>query len=204
MGKMKILNANEHGGFFRLSQSGPVIEPSEIITGRDDSPHVHQQPANPLIRFLARFFDYSIFFTLLHIVSGPISLPGFGRIFPIEFLAWVPIETLLLATWGTTPGKWLLRTEIKRRFSNRLSFRSAFRRSFSVYFRGLGMGIPVINVLCMLNAFYRLRIFQTTTWDKEEGTFVIHQSLVKWRYYLAIAVVLAGMIIYSFWKKSWL
>ncbi len=66
------------------------------------------------------------------------------------------------------------------------------------------MGIPVINVLCMLNAFYRLRIFQTTTWDKEEGTFVIHQSLVKWRYYLAIAVVLAGMIIYSFWKKSWL
>lgn len=183
-------------------QSGPVIEPSEIITGRDDRSHAQSHRSNPWMRFIARFFDYSLFFTFLHFVSAPISLPGIGRLIPIEFLAWVPIETLLMITWGSTPGKWLLSTEVKRGYARRLSFRSAFRRSFSVYFRGIGMGILIINVLCMLNAFYRLRLLQTTTWDQEAGTVVVQHHLAKWRYYLAIGVVGAGMIFYSFWKKS--
>jgi hypothetical protein len=189
---------------FKSGHTGPVIEPSEIITGRDDSAHIQARQANPWIRFIARFFDYSLFFTFLHIVSSPISLPGIGRFIPIEYLAWVPIESLLLMTWGTTPGKWLLQIELKKAYANRLSFSAAFRRSLSVYFRGIGMGIPIINVLCMLNAFYRLRIFKSTTWDQDAGTFILHRPLTKWRYYLATGGVLAGMIFYSFWKKSWL
>jgi len=186
------------------NRSGPVIEPSEIFTGRDETAHVRAPQANPWLRFLARFFDYSLFFTFLHIISSPISLPVLGRFFPIEFMAWVPIETLLLASWGTTLGKWLLRLELKKKIGNRLSFRMAFRRSFSVYLRGIGMGIPIINVLCMLNAFYRLRLFQSTVWDREEEISVIQHPLTKWRYYLAAGVVVAGMIAYSLWKKSWI
>jgi uncharacterized RDD family membrane protein YckC len=184
--------------------SSPVIEPSEIITGRDEGAHIRMHEASAWIRFIARFFDYSLFFTLLHIVSNPISLPGLNRIIPLEFLAWVPIETLLLMTWGATPGKWLLCIEVKKGFASRLSFRCALRRSFSVYLRGLGMGIVVINILCMIHSFYRLRIVQSTTWDRDEGTSVIQHSLSKRRYYFSTIVVIAGMIIYSFWKKSWL
>lgn len=186
------------------NRSGPVIEPSEIITPGDTAAHIRSRQANPWIRLIARFFDYSLFFTLLHIVSSPISLPVLGRLIPIEFMAWVPIETLLLTAWGTTPGKWLLCTKIKGVHGNRLSFRLALTRSFSIYFRGIGMGIPIINVLCMLNAFYRLRLFQSTTWDRQAGTIVIHHPLAKWRYYLALGAVVAGMSAYSFWKKSWL
>ena len=185
-------------------ESGPVIEPSEIITPRDEEIHRQARKPNPWIRFIARYVDYSLFFFLLHIVSAPISLPGIGRLIPLEFLAWLPVETLLMMTWGTTPGKWLLATEVKKGYSGRLPFRSAFLRSFFVYFRGIGMGIAIINILCMLNAFYRLRLFQPTSWDRDAGTVVIHHPLPKWRYYLASGIVVAGMISYSFWKKAWM
>jgi len=186
--------------FSYANRSGPVIEPSEIFTGRDDEAYTQSRQANPWIRFTARFFDYSLFFAVLHFVSAPVFLPVVGRFIPIEYLAWIPIETFLLMTWGGTPGKWLLCTEIRKGFNKRLPFRCAFRRSLLVYFRGVGMGIPVINVLCMLHAFYRLRLFPLTTWDRDVATFVIHRPLAKWRYFLATGVVIAGMIFYSFWK----
>jgi uncharacterized RDD family membrane protein YckC len=180
-----------------------VIEPSEIITGRDEPIH-HLPLANPWLRLIARFFDYSLFFTLLHFVSSPISLPVLGRFIPIEYFAWIPIEAIFLSTWGTTPGKWLLRSEVKKGHAKRLPFRSALRRSFSVWLYGIGMGIPIVIVLCMLNAYYRLRVLHTTSWDRQEGSIVIHHSIPKWRYYTVAAAVLVGMVYYSFWIKSWL
>ena len=176
-----------------------VIEPSEIIVGSDYS---HPQSlANPWIRFIARFFDYSLFFFLLRFFIWPFPAP-LGRWVPIEYFAWIPIEAFLLATWGTTPGKWLLKTEIRKGRFRRLPFSSALRRSFSVWFRGIGMGIVVLNILCMLNAFYRLKIFQITSWDRDDGIIVIHHPIAKWRFYLVLGLTFSGMLIYSFWKKA--
>lgn len=180
-----------------------IIEPSEIITGRDENLHVRPSRANPWIRLIARFFDYSIFFSILHLAIGKIAWPPFENFLPIEYFAWIPLETILLLTWGTTPGKWILRTELKMGTQTRIGFRTALRRSILVWFRGLGMSIPFLNALCMLNAFYRLRIIQTTSWDRDEGTWIVHHPLPKWRYYFAIIVVILGMTYYSFWKKSW-
>jgi hypothetical protein len=180
-----------------------VIEPSEIITGREEAPHRHASKSNPWLRFIARFFDYSWFFFLLSFFPKTAAAP-FGRLIPLEFFAWIPVEAALLALWGSTPGKWLLNTELKKGYAPRLPFSGAFKRSFLVWFRGLGLGIPVINVICMLNAYYRLRLFETTSWDRDEGTCVIHRPCPKWRIYLAAALAASGMIYYSLWKKSWL
>ena len=177
-----------------------VIEPSEIIIGGGEPFRPPASRVNPWLRCIARFFDYSLFFFLIHLISYPISLP-LHRLLPIEFFAWIPVETLLLASWGTTPGKWLLKTEIKKGHLRRFPFSLALRRSFSVWFRGIGMGIPVINVLCLVSAYYRLKMFQTTSWDRDEGLTVIHHPLPKWRFYLVTGLTIAGMILYSFWKK---
>jgi hypothetical protein len=181
-----------------------VIEPSEIIVGKDPSNRAPITRVNPYVRLIARFFDYSIFFSLLCIIAPPFTMPSFERLVPIEFFAWIPIETLLLATWGTTPGKWLLNTDVKWGHAKRMPFAPALRRSLSVWFRGLGMGIPFINILCMIIAYYRLRAFQVTSWDRDEGTFVVHHPLPPWRLYLVSALAAAGMIFYSYWKQPWL
>jgi hypothetical protein len=181
-------------------ESIPIIEPSEIFTERED-PRGEVNPSSlslaPWVRLLARLFDYSLFFTLLHLIAFRVDLNTYGWI-PIEFFAWIPIETLLLWTWGTTPGKWLLKIELRKKNARRIPFEPALRRSFMVWFRGIGMGIAFVNILCMLSAYYRLKKTYITSWDRDEKFVVSCQELPHWRFYLAIGFVILGLIFYSY------
>ena len=181
-----------------------AIDPSEIFTGEPPPPKQTPSKVNPWMRLAARFFDYALFFTLLRLIVGHIvSMPPFEKWIPIEFFAWIPIEALLLWTLGTTPGKWLLGTSLKKKDGGtRLSFETALRRSFAVWFRGIGMGIPFINFLCMLVAYQRLRVLRATTWDLQEKIEVHHRPIPKWRFYLVSSLAIIGMIFYSYWKRG--
>lgn len=178
-----------------------AIDPSEIITG--EAPRPKPSVVNPWVRFTARLFDYALFFFLVSLVAGrAASVPPFEHWVPLEYLAWVPLEALLLWTLGTTPGKWLLKVRLKRGFSKRIDFESALRRSFGVWVKGMGLGIPIINVLCMLASYHRLRVLRTTSWDLQEQVAVFHEAVPKWRFYCVFALAIIGMIYYSYWKKS--
>lgn len=174
-----------------------AIDPSEIITGR--SPQSKPAIANPWARLLARLFDYALFFTTIRLIVGHIAkVPPFERWIPLEYLAWVPIEALLLRIGGSTPGKWLLGIRLKKGHAKKLDLETAFRRSFAVWFKGIGMGIPVINFFCLLTAYHRLRAFKTTSWDTQEKTAVEHHPIAVWRFYLAAVLAIIGLIYYSY------
>lgn len=178
-----------------------AIDPSEIITGEPPRPKPAQ--VNPWIRLTARFFDYALFFMLIRLVAGSaVRLLPFQNWITLEFFAWVPFETLLLWTWGTTPGKWLLKTRIQKGFANRLRFETALRRSVSVWAWGMGLGISFVSILCMLASYHRLRVFRTTNWDQREKISVFHEAIPKWRFYLVFGLAIIGMIYYSYWKQS--
>src|SRR3990167_10271102 len=130
-----------------------VVEPSEIIVegrvgAKESAAHV-----NPWLRLIARFFDYSLFMLVLWglrvYFRGQLPLGHFEQLIPFEFFVWIPIEALLLSTLGTTPGKWFLRTQLKQGKKKTMDYLTALRRSFSVWFRGLGMGIPIVNAFCL-------------------------------------------------------
>jgi len=72
------------------------------------------------------------------------DLPEFALGLAIPFV-WLFLEALLLSTWGTTPGKWLFKTWVADAMGNRLSFMDALSRSFSVWFMGLGFGLPIVS-----------------------------------------------------------
>jgi hypothetical protein len=174
-----------------------AIEPSEIITGKE-APKQAALRQNPWLRLIARLFDYALFFTLIHFTTLMRFEPSW---LPLEFLAWVPFEAFLLWSWGTTPGKWLLGIELYRMLGKRFSWEPAFRRSFYVWFRGLGMGIPVINVLCALVSYHRLKTFHATSWDQQEGITVVYRPLPKWRLYVTAVLAFIGLSFYSYWKN---
>ncbi|HSX38282.1 MAG TPA: RDD family protein [Chlamydiales bacterium] len=179
--------------------SEPVIDPSEIIIDQSDRMKKDGIRANPWMRLLARFSDYACFFFLLwgikRLLHGHFSLGKFESFIPIEFFAWIPIEALLLSAWGTTPGKFFLKIKLRQGKRLRLPFSVALKRSFNVWLRGLGMMIPILNGICLLLAFYRLKTFQTTTWDREEHIFVTHASVGRWRI-IAAAILSAGGMLY--------
>ncbi len=178
-----------------------VIEPSEIIVEqRERQPRENITHVNPWIRFLARYVDYSLFFLVLLLsrkwLHGELPLGHYEYFIPFEFFVWIPVEALLLSLWGTTPGKFFLKTRLKAGKRGKLEWICALRRSFSVWFRGLGMGIVGVNVFCMLTAYNRLRMMQITTWDRDEHVVVTHYPIGRWRIYVAATIALFGTLFY--------
>lgn len=177
-----------------------IVEPSEIIVDGQGLPKERVSHVNPQIRFLARFFDYSLFLLVLWglkmLLQGSFPFGLFEYMIPFEFFAWIPIEAFLLSTWGTTPGKFFLRTKLKQGRKEKLDFTTALKRSFAVWFRGLGMGIPVINVLCMLVASSRLRMLGQTSWDREENITVSHFASPQWRIVVSSILIVVSFFLY--------
>jgi hypothetical protein len=180
--------------------SDRVIEPSEIIVDQPYKPKENITHVNPWIRCIARFFDYALFFLLLlfsrKFFNGHLPFGKYEHLIPFEYFIWVPIEALLLSTWGTTPGKFFLKTKFKQGKKTRFEFVSAMKRSFSVWMRGMGMGIWGINVLCLLTAYHKLRAFHITSWDRDDHTQVTHYPIGRWRIYVAVFVAAASILYY--------
>lgn len=161
--------------------SNDAIEPSEIFTRE----HPRSQLTRRMevgYRFLARFFDYSIWLILLGLLrlwvghKFPTELSEY--LIPFEFFTWIPVEAALLSTWGTTPGKFVFKIHLQQGRKKKLDFATALRRSAIVWFRGFGMGIMVVNVLCMMMAAHRLQLHGKTSWDREENINV-HYKYIK-------------------------
>jgi hypothetical protein len=174
-----------------------AVDPSEIIIERGRGERVKEATLvpNPWFRFLARTFDYSLFLILLGSLRrwgyGQLPFGKFESFIPFEFFVWIPVEALLLSTWGSTPGKFFL--GLKLRCSTKmpkLNFMSAFHRSLSVWFRGLGLGIPFFSFFCLLFAYNRFKMFQTTSWDRDAQTTVTQSEVGQWRVVVASAIFL--------------
>jgi len=169
-----------------------VIEPSEILINGESSTQ-ERSVHSPWLRFLARMVDYSLFFLALFAISwGKIES---ASLVPFEYFLWIPVEAACLRWLKTTPGKWILGIDLKQgRLS--LDYITALRRSFHVWFRGLGMGIPFINIICMLVAFQRLKMFKVTSWDRDDHIHISYRQIGRWRIGLAILIAVVGLGFY--------
>jgi len=181
-----------------------VIEPSEIIvdlpTLEEDQTHV-----SPWNRFLARYFDYAIFsISLLPLIwkFGEV-LANYSLLFPFSFLLllpskalWIPVEALLVSTWGYTPGKFLLNIKLLHN-RKKLTFSKALRRSFLVWVRGIGLGIPFITIITQFSAYIQLYSRMKTSWDEEEKVKTIQKPIPLW-----MIIAIAIFIIIYYWSFS--
>ena len=161
-----------------------VVEPSEILT---EGKSQRTATVNPLFRLVARAIDYGLFFLLLQLFASP-SVFSSLLLIPIHFALWIPVETVLMTVWGSTPGKWLMRIEVKKGHAKRLPLECSLKRAFLVWFRGLGGGIPVVNFFCVFYAYQRLMSLRCTSWDQELGTAVIHHYLPRWRLWCSVSL----------------
>lgn len=184
-----------------------VVEPSEILREGEEARRPHDQTpsaiSNPWIRFLARMVDYCLFFGVLEglhtLFYGPTPFGKWESLIPFQFFVWIPIEAAFLAFLGKTPGKWFLNIDIRQGRKTHPDYGSALKRSFNVWFRGIGMGIPFINVLCMFIAFTKLKTLHITSWDREDNFQVTHRFVPTWK--LAIASIMAFAAIGFYWFR---
>jgi len=135
----------------------------------------------PWVRYWARYLDVSIFSFVFGVFAAIfgwaiLEMTDIVLVLLILFL-WIFVESILLSTWGITPGKWLLRITIKDKHRKKLTFSNALNRSFMVWFKGLGLGIPIISLFTLIFSYNRLTNRGITSWD-EDGYFVVSHKKI--------------------------
>lgn len=134
----------------------------------------------PWVRFWARMIDYSLFIFAVGFVIGYFnltlgSLGSFSGM--IAIFLWTFVEAFLLATWGATPGKWMLKVMVRDENHQKLSFSEGMNRSFSVWWLGMGAGIPIVSLVTMIVAAIKLKNSGMTTWDRRGENKVFHGNV---------------------------
>ena len=162
----------------------PLAPTPEPRTTADAEPPGDTEP-HPWMRYFARTIDIVLFSMGAGLVSG-IMLPLLGRFVNVALLlilvismwvfGWIFIESALLATWGTTPGKWLFGLTLRTARGTKLDFPTALRRTLKVWVRGLALGLPIVSLIALVIAYNRLKEKGETSWDAEGGFQVTRRS----------------------------
>jgi hypothetical protein len=147
----------------------------------------------PWHRLAARLFDYAIWGLVLALLLSEVRASG---VIPADLAYWlghpviapviiaasfVPIEALLIASLGTTPGKWLFGVYLQFSISDAYARRDmraqlgrGFRRAFRVWWEGVGLGFPLLAPVLIAVAYEKLAQNQETDWDFAQDVLVTH------------------------------
>jgi len=147
----------------------------------------------PWNRLGARLFDYAIWGIVLalllselqgaHVVPDRVGFwLGHPLGAPIAITAsWIAVETLLMASLGTTPGKWLFGCYLQFSISDpyarrevRAQLARALKRAFRVWWQGVGCGLPLVSPVLIAVAYERVLQNQETDWDFAQDCLVTH------------------------------
>jgi hypothetical protein len=126
-------------------------------------------------------FVIGIFAVILIVALSPYMVEngqaGFIAL-ALAVLAWVFIEALFLATWGTTPGKWIFNIDIHGPAGARIPLKTAFQRSWRVLL--FGEGLVVLGPVSLAALWWskdQLQRKGVTSWDRDLGFTVTHKKL---------------------------
>lgn len=152
---------------------------------------------HPWIRYWARLFDVYVAGFASGIVIGFVNPEAFDTRFNAQLfgmvivLAWIPIEAFLLSALGATPGKFLFKIRVASSSGERLDFQTALTRSFRVWWRGLGAGLPIITLITQVQAYNNLTRNGETTWDRDDDLVVVHGRVGILRVLMVIMIFTA-------------
>ena len=160
--------------------------------------------ARPWVRYWARMIDFFLFAIIIGFVLGMVYEPA-TRINDMLFgallaFAYIYVEPVMLSSWGTTPGKALLRIRLRRSDGTKLPFKEALNRAFRVWLRGEGIGIPLVALFTQISAYRRLVREGRTTWDRDGNYLYTHQTIGPLRTALTV-VLLIVFTIFMVWGR---
>jgi hypothetical protein len=147
----------------------------------------------PWRRYWARRFDSLLALVALTFAAATVAPTSLlSKDAPLAFgfasvILWIPFEALLLASWGSTPGKTLLNVRVTRADGTPLTLYHAFARSLRACIFGMGAEIPLVNLLTLSNAHRTLTETGSTSWDSKLEHTVRVAPMTPSRIALALA-----------------
>lgn len=159
--------------------------------------------ARPWVRYWARMLDILLFSFGVGLLGSDFLPQAFSETGSGETSFWIGSETsswigflfiwtfveaLLLSTFGTTPGKWLFKVRLMPPSGSAILYSAALSRSIKVWWRGLGIGLPIISLITLTVSHGRLIDNGMTSWDREGDFLVAHETIGVMRIMLATSV----------------
>lgn len=152
-----------------------MINSNKVNNDVNFAPIAEVCAVRPWLRCFARFVDLALFsfmITLILNFTAPRLLDMPDLLYSmLALFAWSIVEAVLLATFGTTIGKWFFDIELKTIDDCKPTFSKALKRSGAVWFYGCGAGIPIIGLVAMAVAFFDLDKGGVASWD--DGVFTL-------------------------------
>lgn len=146
----------------------------------------------PWVRFWARTLDSFILLFMFEIIKFLIRLKWNMQIsgdviIPILI---VFIESALLSTLGTTPGKWLLRIKVRTFDGNKLSYKQSLFRCSMVWILGEAANLNnILSTFTFLVAYFRLTNLGSTYWDEKGQFSITHERIGLLRSIVSVVLV---------------
>jgi hypothetical protein len=173
----------------------------------------------PWLRLSARLIDYALwglivagilwlmdvmdvidpetFRRLIHPFVAPVLITG----------SWVFVETILLYSFNTTPGKWLNNARVNFNVSSsedidNTPLKEVFMRSLRVWWRGVGCGVPILSLVTLSVSKQYLDRNHETSWDFDGDCLISHGRLEPVNGFLMITVLSLLIWIYgNAWRQ---
>ena len=156
---------------------------------------------NPWQRFWARSLDMAIadlaVMALLSLVFHVSPLTNDSTLLDVgtTVLGWLVVflaEPLLLSTWGTTPGKWLLGLKLEDYFGDKLTWSEGFSRCCGVLTEGFGLHIPIYSLWRHWKCYKACRDYQPLDYDSENRYYSRVGDRWRWR---AVGSILVSLVL---------
>jgi len=169
-----------------------------------DAPYI--SAATPWSRFWSRHLDLAIWtlpaaiileillFYPLEMILPPIAVRILINlaIFPVAFV----LDAICLARFGQTPARNIAGIRVTKRDGTPLTFSESVKRNFSLFYRGMALGLPLISLFTLISAFEKVKHGKQTSWDMKYNTMVVSEdgciertSIVAFLYIALIALL---------------
>ena len=102
-------------------------------------------------------------------------------------------EPLLLCTWGYTPGKWIFGLAVRNRDGGKLTWGRALSRTWGVFARGEGYGIPIYVLWRNYKCWRRCRDGEPEDWEEDTSYTMKDESGLRIGGFAAARAALFGL-----------
>lgn len=181
---------------------GVTIMTDQPTEAEDLDQKLKEVAPRPWVRYWARMFDVYLFSLITGIMveilyPETLETSNDAILGVIIIFVWVFVESIFLCVAGTTPGKFLLKVRLFKPNGRSIEFNEALTRSFRVWWRGMGVGIPFVALFTLTNAYNSLKIEGASSWDRDSDFIIMHEKIGWIRVVTIIAIFLAflGLIV---------
>ena len=105
------------------------------------------------------------------------------------------IEAAIISKYGTTPAKKLFGISLSNENGEKLDYKTALGRGFTLWFRGLGLGLPIISFITLAITYSNYTQDGQTTWDKNFNTVVSYKIISPIRFIVGITIFISIFVL---------